>query len=213
MTEVKTRRTNAKVQRPLLVKAAPWLFLLPWIIGMLVITLGPMIASLYLSFTDYNFLRPPRFVGVNNYVRMFTSDPRYLTSLLVTFRYVFISVPLQLGFALLIAVVLNQGLRGLAFYRSVYYLPSLLGGSVAIAILWRQVFGGSGLVNQVLGALGFTGMPNWIGSPEWALGTLMVLNVWTFGSPMIIFLAGLRQVPSEMLEAAAVDGANRWQRF
>ena len=202
-----------RVDRPFMVKAAPWLFLLPWIVGMLVITLGPMIASLYLSFTDYNFLRPPRLVGFNNYIRMFTADPRYLASLWVTFRYVFISVPLQLGFALLIAVVLNQGLRGLAFYRSVYYLPSLLGGSVAIAILWRQVFGGSGLVNQVLAALGFANLPNWIGSPEWALGTLMVLNVWTFGSPMIIFLAGLRQVPSEMLEAAAVDGANRWQRF
>ena len=210
-TDAGERRGGA--QRPWLVRAAPWLFLLPWIIGMLAITLGPMFASLYLSFTDYNFLRAPRMVGLNNYIRMFTNDPRYVTSLLVTFRYVFISVPLQLGFALLIAVVLNQGLRGLAFYRSVYYLPSLLGGSVAIAILWRQVFGGSGLVNQVLGALGFTGMPNWIGSPEWALGTLMVLNVWTFGSPMIIFLAGLRQVPSEMLEAAAVDGANRWQRF
>lgn len=172
-----------------------------------------MLYSFYLSFTDYNFLRDPEWIGLDNYVRMFTADPRYLTSLWVTFRYVVISVPLQLAFALAIAVVLNQGLRGLAFYRSVYYLPSLLGGSVAIAILWRQVFGGSGLVNQVLGMLGFDNLPNWIGSPEWALGTLIVLNVWTFGSPMIIFLAGLRQVPTEMLEAAAVDGAGRWNRF
>lgn len=200
-------------RRPWLVRAAPWIFLTPWIIGMIGITLGPMIASLVLSFTNYDFLRTPQWVGFDNYVRMFTADPRYLQSLKVTFIYVFVSVPLQLGFALAIAVILNQGLRGLAFYRSVYYLPSLLGGSVAIAILWRQVFGGTGLVNQVLGILGLHNLPNWIASPEYALGTLMVLNVWTFGSPMIIFLAGLRQVPQEMLEAAAVDGAGRWSRF
>jgi multiple sugar transport system permease protein len=172
-----------------------------------------MIASLVLSFTDYNFLRDPEWVGVENYVRMFTNDPRYVSSLLVTFQYVFISVPLQLAFALAIAVVLNQGLKGLAFYRSVYYLPSLLGTSVAIAVLWRQVFGAQGLVNQVLGAIGLENLPNWIASPDFALGTLMTLNVWTFGSPMIIFLAGLRQVPPEMLEAASVDGAGKWTRF
>ncbi len=202
-----------RMRRPWLAKAAPYIFLGPWLIGMLGITLGPMIASLVLSFTDYSFLRDPDWVGLDNYVRMFTNDPRYLSSMVVTFTYVFVSVPLQLGFALLIAVVLNQGLRGLAFYRSVYYLPSLLGSSVAIAILWRQVFGGDGLVNQVLGLLGVEGLPNWIATPEYALGTLITLNVWTFGSPMIIFLAGLRQVPPELLEAAAVDGAGRWTRF
>lgn len=194
-------------------RAAPFVFLGPWLVGMVGITLGPMIASLILSFTDYSFLSDPDWVGFDNYVRMFTNDPRYLSSLVVTFTYVFVSVPLQLGFALLIAVVLNQGLRGLAFYRSVYYLPSLLGSSVAIAILWRQVFGGDGLVNQVLGMVGVAGLPNWIATPEYALGTLITLNVWTFGSPMIIFLAGLRQVPAELLEAAAVDGAGRWARF
>jgi multiple sugar transport system permease protein len=190
-----------------------YLFLGLWLIGLFGITLGPMIASLVLSFTDYNFLRDPEWVGVENYVRMFTNDPRYVSSLLVTFQYVFISVPLQLAFALAIAVVLNQGLKGLAFYRSVYYLPSLLGTSVAIAVLWRQVFGAQGLVNQVLGAIGLENLPNWIASPDFALGTLMTLNVWTFGSPMIIFLAGLRQVPPEMLEAASVDGAGKWTRF
>lgn len=194
-------------------RSAPFLFLGPWIIGMLGITLGPMIASLVLSFTDYNFLGQFDWVGIENYTRMFTSDPRYLTSLVVTFTYVFVSVPIQLAFALGIAMVLNQGLRGLAFYRSVYYLPSLLGTSVAIAILWRQVFGADGLVNQVLGAFGFDDAPNWIATPEFALGTLITLNVWTFGSPMIIFLAGLRQVPHELNEAAAVDGAGRWTRF
>ena len=180
---------------------------------MLAITLGPMIASLALSFTDYNFLGRSNWIGFDNFARMFLDDPRFMTSLGVTFWYVIVSVPLQLAFALLIALVLNQGLRGLAFYRSVYYLPSLLGTSVAVAILWRQIFGGDGLVNQVLGLLGVEGLPNWIATPEYALGTLITLNVWTFGSPMIIFLAGLRQVPPELLEAAAVDGAGRWTRF
>jgi multiple sugar transport system permease protein len=192
---------------------APWLFLLPWLVGLFGITLGPMIASLYLSFTDYNLLGRLSFVGFDNYVRMFTDDPRFVSACLVTLKYVLISVPLQLAFALALATLLNRGLRGLAFYRSVYYLPSLLGSSVAIALLWRQIFGGSGLVNTALGALGLSDLPNWIATPEWALGTLIVLNVWTFGSPMIIFLAGLRQVPQELYDAASVDGANAWGRF
>lgn len=192
---------------------APWVFLAPWGIGILAITLGPMIASLALSFTNYNLLGRMEWVGFDNYVRMLTADPRFIESAWVTFRYVFVSVPLQLIFALGIAVLLNTGLRGLSFYRSVYYLPSLLGSSVAIALLWRQIFGSEGLVNQGLAGLGLEGMPNWIASPDYALGTLMVLNVWTFGSPMIIFLAGLRQVPEELYEAASVDGAGRWRRF
>lgn len=192
---------------------APWLFLGPWGIGILAITIGPMIASLVLSFTNYNLLGRMNFVGLDNYVRMLTADTRFLDAAAVTFRYVLISVPLQLAFALAVAVLLNTGLRGLSFYRSVYYLPSLLGSSVAVALLWRQIFGSSGLINQALAALGFEGMPNWIASPEYALGTLIVLNVWTFGSPMIIFLAGLRQVPEELYEAASVDGAGAARRF
>ncbi|OLT07742.1 ABC transporter permease [Pseudonocardia sp. CNS-004] len=190
-----------------------WLFLIPWLVGIGGITLGPMIASLYLSFTDYNLLGRRNFVGLENYVRAFSDDPRFVHAATVTLEYVLISVPLQLAFALAIAVLLNRGLRGLALYRSVYYLPSLLGSSVAIALLWRQIFGSEGLVNQALAAAGLTGMPNWIATPEFALGTLIVLNVWTFGSPMIIFLAGLRQVPHELYEAAAVDGAGAWTRF
>lgn len=194
-------------------RSAGYLFLLPWLVGLFAITLGPMVASLYLSLTDYSLIGSSSFIGLDNYRRMFFDDDRFATSAWVTLRYVVISVPLQLAFALLLAILLNQGLRGLAFYRSVYYLPSLLGSSVAIAVLWRQVFGSSGLLNQALGLLGLDNLPNWIASPEYALGTLIVLNVWTFGSPMLIFLAGLRQVPSELYEAAAVDGAGTWQRF
>lgn len=192
---------------------AAWFFLAPWCIGMLTITLGPMLASLFLSFTDYNLLGRLNWIGLDNYVRMLTDDERFVSSALVTMQYVLVSVPLQLAFALAIAVLLNTGLRALPFYRSVYYLPSLLGSSVAVALLWRQIFGSDGLVNQALQWLGFEGLPNWIATPEYALGTLIVLNVWTFGSPMIIFLAGLRQVPEDLYEAASVDGASWWRKF
>jgi multiple sugar transport system permease protein len=188
-----------------------YLFLLPWLVGLVAITIGPMIASLVLSFTKYNLLSPPRFVGLDNFARML-EDERLHTSLVVTFRYVLVSVPLQLALALLLAVILNRGLRGLAFYRSVYYLPSLLGASVAIALLWKQIFGIDGLVNQMLAFFGIQGQ-GWISSPETALDTLIILNVWTFGAPMVIFLAGLRQIPTMYYEAAAVDGASKWTQF
>lgn len=191
---------------------AGYLFLAPWLIGLICITIGPMLASLYLSFTDYNLIQPPEWIGVENFQRML-DDPRLLNSLRVTFTYVFVSVPLQLILALLIALVLDRGMRGLAFYRSIFYLPSLLGSSVAIAILWRQIFGTSGLVNQILGFLGVQSPPGWISNPDTALGTIILLHVWTFGSPMIIFLAGLRQIPRMYYEAAEVDGAGTWTRF
>jgi multiple sugar transport system permease protein len=188
-----------------------YLFLLPWMAGVLLITLVPMVTSLYLSFTDYRLGDSPEFTGLENYRRMF-SDPDFLAAAGVTARYVFISVPLQLAFALAIAVLLNQGVRGLALYRSVYYLPSLLGGSVAVAVLWRQLFSSTGLLPELAGKLGIQ-MGSWISEPAHALDTLIILHVWTFGSPMIIFLAGLRQIPEELIEAAKVDGAGAWRRF
>ncbi|GAA2272846.1 sugar ABC transporter permease [Glycomyces scopariae] len=191
-------------------KAAFW-FLLPWFLGLFAVTLGPMAASLYLSFTKYNLLQPPEFTGTANFERMLT-DERLHSSLAVTFTYVLVSVPLQLGLALGLAVLLDRGIRGLGFYRSVFYLPSLLGASVAIAVLWRTVFGTEGLFNEGLALLGIEGR-GWIADPETALSTLITLNVWTFGSPMVIFLAGLRQIPVMYYEAAAVDGASPLRRF
>ena len=191
---------------------AGYLFLLPWLIGLIVITIGPMLASLYLSFTNYSLIQAPRWIGLENYGRMLT-DERLHNSLKVTFIYVFVSTPLQLAVALAVALLLNEGMRGLAFYRSVFYLPSMLGASVAIAVLWRQMFEVDGLVNQVLRLLGFEATISWIGDPQWALWTIILLHVWTFGSPMVIFLAGLRQIPGMYYEAAAVDGAGWWVRF
>jgi pectin-derived oligosaccharide transport system permease protein len=191
---------------------AGYLFLLPWLIGLVVITLGPMLASLYLSFTNYSLIQAPKWVGLANYARMFT-DERLHNSLKVTFIYVFVSTPLQLALALGIAILLNEGMRGLAFYRSVFYLPSMLGGSVAIAVLWRQMFEVDGLVNQIFRLVGINVRISWIGDPSTALWTIILLHVWTFGSPMVIFLAGLRQIPGMYYEAASVDGASKWAQF
>ncbi|RCK70191.1 sugar ABC transporter permease [Desertihabitans brevis] len=190
---------------------AAHVFMTPWLVGLLAVTALPMLASLYLAFTDYNILSAPEFIGVDNFTRM-VSDERFWSSVRVTLLYVLVSVPLQLAFALLLALVLDKGLRGLTIYRSAYYLPSLLGTSVAVAVLWRQIFGHDGLVNQALALVGIEGQ-NWLVNPDTALGTLIVLNVWTFGSPMVIFLAGLRQIPEELYESARVDGATVLRQF
>ncbi|WP_156759118.1 carbohydrate ABC transporter permease [Microbacterium karelineae] len=191
---------------------AALVFLAPFILGAAALTLGPILMSLYLSFTDFNLLQDPNWVGLDNYVRMI-GDSRLHQSLLVTFLYVFIGVPLQLVVALGLAVMLDKGMRGLPFYRSAFYLPSLLGASVAIAMLWRLIFGAEGLLNAVLGLIGIESSTSWIGSPETSLSTIILLHVWMFGSPMVIFLAGLRQIPAELYEAAATDGAPAWWRF
>lgn len=186
-------------------------FLAPWFLGLFGITLIPLVASLVLATTDYDLLTSPTFIGLDNFTAMLT-DTRLHESLRVTFLYVVTGVPLQLVVALGLAVLLNRGLRGMTFYRSVFYLPSLLGSSVAIAILWRQVFGEDGLFNAFLGLFGIQGM-GWVSHPDTALWTLVLLHVWTFGSPMIIFLAGLRQIPEMYYEAASLDGASRWRQF
>ena len=191
---------------------AGYLFLLPWLIGLVVIVAGPMFASLYLSFTNYSLIQAPEFIGLDNYIRMF-NDPRLHKSLSVTFIYVIVGVPLQLIVALAVAMLLNEGMKGLAFYRSIFYLPSMLGASVAIAVLWRQMFEVDGLVNQVLRLFGIPATTSWIADPQWALWTIILLHVWTFGSPMVIFLAGLRQIPGMYYEAASVDGASKWAQF
>lgn len=187
-----------------------YLFLLPWFMGML-FTIIPFFASLYLAFTDYNLLSSPNWIGLENFREMLT-DVRLKKSLEVTFIYTFVSVPISLVAALVVAIILNRGIRALPIYRSIYYLPSLLGGSVAIVMLWRYIFGNDGIVNKFLGFFGIQG-PGWVTDPDFSLSTLIVLNVWTFGAPMVIFLAGLRQVPTMYYEAAALDGASAWRQF
>ncbi len=189
-----------------------YFFLLPWFAGLLLLTAGPMLSSLYLSFTNFNLLSAPQWIGIQNYQAML-QDPRWLNAVKATLIYVFASVPLKMLFALGLALLLNRRLQGLSIYRAIYYVPSLLGGSVAIAILWRQVFDSNGLVNEALGWIGIKSGISWIASPNFALGTLIMLAIWQFGSPMIIFLAGLKQIPPEYYEAATTDGAGPIRRF
>lgn len=191
---------------------AGYIFLLPWLVGFIVLTAGPSLVSLYLSFTDFDLLRSPNWVGGANYERIFSDDAKFMASMRVTLFFVIFSVPLKLAFALAVAVALNRGIRGLPLYRAIFYLPSLLGTSVAIAILWRQLFARDGLVNSFLANFGIEG-PSWISHPDYSLWTLIVLSVWQFGSPMIIFLAGLRQIPADMYEAASLDGASKSRQF
>ncbi|HEY9343841.1 MAG TPA: sugar ABC transporter permease [Inquilinus sp.] len=188
------------------------MFLTPWLIGFIGLTAGPILVSLYLSFTDFDLLQSPNWVGAANYVRIATADPKFLSSMKVTFLFVLFAVPLKLAFALGVAMLLNKGIAGLPVYRALFYLPSLLGASVAIAVLWRQLFAGNGLINQALALVGIQG-PSWISNPNYALWTLVVLSIWQFGSPMIIFLAGLRQIPRDLYEASAIDGARPWHQF
>jgi len=192
----------------------PWeayLFLAPWIIGLLAFTVIPMIMSLYFSFTRYDMANPPRWIGLENYINVFT-DPRTLNSLRVTFTFVFLSVPFQLSFALLLAGVFKKNRRGIRFYRAVYYLPSLLGGSVAVALLWRNIFSRDGVINRILEIFGITGR-SWIASPDTALYTLVALAAWQFGGAMVIFLGGLKNISADYYEAGEIDGANAVQLF
>jgi multiple sugar transport system permease protein len=191
---------------------AGYLFLLPWFIGFFGLTIAPILSSLYLSFTNFDMLTAPHWVGADNYVRMFTHDPKFAQSMRVTLLFVLFSVPLKLAFALAVALLLNRGMKGLPLYRAVFYLPSLLGASVAIAVLWRTLFAGDGLINKGLALIGIQG-PAWISNPRYSLWTLVALAVWQFGSPMIIFLAGLRQIPQDVYEAASLEGAGKWRIF
>ncbi|HEY4200297.1 MAG TPA: sugar ABC transporter permease [Devosiaceae bacterium] len=191
---------------------AAYVMLLPWLIGFFCLTAIPMLATLFLSFTDYSLLSPPEWVGLENYQYMFGGDYRFWPALSVTIFYVFVSVPLATVIALLVALGLNRQLRGVGILRSVYYLPSLLGGSVAVAIMWRELFDQNGLVNSVLGFFGIAG-PAWLAVPNTAPWTLVFLHAWQFGSPMVIFLAALKQIPADLYEAAELDDANAVQKF
>ena len=191
---------------------AGYLFLLPWFVGFFGLTIFPILSSLYLSFTNFDMLTAPQWVGADNYVRMFTHDPKFAQSMRVTLLFVAFSVPLKLAFALAVALLLNRGMKGLPLYRAVFYLPSLLGASVAVAVLWRTLFAGDGIINKGLALIGIQG-PAWISNPRYSLWTLVALAVWQFGSPMIIFLAGLRQIPQDVYEAASLEGASKWRIF
>ncbi len=188
-----------------------YILILPWLIGFVLFVLGPMLFSLWLSFNRWNLLNLPVAIGFENYVRM-AHDALFWQSLKVTTIYAFASVPLGLAFALLLAILLNQRVRGLAIFRTIFYLPSVASG-VAVAVLFLWIFNPQfGLVNNLLSYLGIPG-PGWLASADWALPTLIIMSLWSTGGTMIIFLAGLQNVPAELLEAASLDGAGNLKRF
>lgn len=193
-------------------QGAAWVFLSPWVIGATVLTLLPMAVSLYLSFTDYDMFDAPQWVGLRNYTQMFTEDPRYWRSVITTLTYVVIAVPFQLVLALAVAIALKSVKRGKGFYRSAFYAPSLLGASMSIALVWRAIFNDGGTVDNLLSGVGID-IGGWINRPGWAILSVALLTIWQFGAPMVIFLAGLQQIPAELYEAAAVDGASWWRQF
>lgn len=188
-----------------------YVYVLPWIIGFILLTIGPIISSFYYSFTDYNMVTDPSFVGLKNFINLF-KDQEFVNSLKATAKYTVLTVPLQLIFALFISFLLNFKLKGINLYRTAYYIPSILGGNVAIAILWRFMFQPNGLINTILGAIGISSVP-WLSSPGGAMAVVVLLKVWQFGSSMLLFLAALKDIPQELYEAASLDGANKVKQF
>ena len=186
-------------------------YILPWLIGMVFLTLYPFINALIISFTDYNLVRDPNFIGLANYTKLF-KDEDFLGTLTATLKYTVITVPLQLAFALFIAYILNFKLKGINFFRTAYYIPSLLGGNVAVAVLWRFLFQQDGLINRIIGVVGIQPVA-WLSSPGGAMSVIIILKVWQFGSAMLIFLAALKDVPQDLYEAASVDGSTKLHSF
>jgi multiple sugar transport system permease protein len=200
-------RSRARLRRNL----EGWLFVSPWVLGFVLWTLGPMAASLVLSFTEWDLLSPPRWAGLSNF-RELVADPLVPQTLKVTTIYALTSVPLQIVLGLALAILLNNQIRGLRFYRTAFYLPSVLSG-VAVAILWRWLFSPEfGLINLFLDRFGIRG-PAWLADEQWALPSLVLMSLWHVGAGTIIYLAGLQGIPTDLYEAAEVDGARGWSRF
>jgi multiple sugar transport system permease protein len=184
----------------------------PWLLGFLLFYLGPMIASFFLSLTEWDLLSPPQFVGLQNYVKILTRDPLFWKSLKITCIYTFSYVSLDLVLALILALLLNQQVRGMSLFRTIYYLPSVLAG-VAYVVMWMWIFNPrAGLINTLLGYVGIAG-PRWLQDPQWALPALIIMSLWGVGRSMVIYLAGLQDIPAALYEAAKIDGANPLQEF
>ena len=184
----------------------------PFIIGFFMFLIIPMCLSAYYSLCNFNITSDPVFVGMANFTKMF-GNAKFWKALQVTFFYAMVSVPLRLLFALIVALILLKTTKMTAFYRAAYYLPSIIGGSVAVSILWKQMFAKAGTINMLLQGIGINCTIAWLGNVDTAIWTLILLSVWQFGSSMLIFLSSLKQIPSTLYEAAEVDGANGLRRF
>lgn len=189
-----------------------FLYIAPWLLGFLVLQLYPFVTSFIYSFQNYTIGSTPKWVGLQNYINLFTVDTDFFQSLAVTVLYTIVTVPGKLVLALAIAVFLNRRIRGINLIRTIYYIPSLFGGSVALALLWKIMFMDEGIFNSLLNRIGLPSV-QWLGDPKAALATICLLDIWQFGSSMIMFLAALKQVPSSLYEAASIDGAGKIRSF
>lgn len=186
-------------------------FIAPWTVGFIIFTIGPMLASLFFSFTDYNIVESPHWIGITNYVNLFNDD-LFWHSLKITFKFAVIALPLGLVFSYLIAVLLNLKIAGINIWRTIYFLPSVIAG-VAVALLWARIFDPKfGILNPILANFGIKG-PGWFSDPDWAMSALVIMSLWGVGGNVIIYLAGLQGVPTDLYDAAKVDGATALQRF
>lgn len=187
-------------------------YILPWLLGFAILQLYPFVSSFVYSFADYSVGSKPEFIGLANYQKLFTQDKEFWNSLKVTLQFALYTVPGKLILALAVAMFLNREIKGINFIRTVYYIPSLFGGSVAIAILWRLMFLDNGVINAMLSRLGIANI-QFLGDTKYALKTICALEIWQFGSSMVMFLAALKQVPKSLYEAAEIDGAGRIRKF
>ena len=190
-----------------------YVFISPWLVGFLIFTLSPMVASLYYSFSNYNIISAPVWTGLANYKKLFLEDPLFWHSLRVTIKFAVMALPLNLMVGFTIAVLLNQKIPGVNIWRTMYFLPSVIAG-VAVALLWVRIFNTRiGLLNPFLQSIGIANPPGWLQDPAWAVPSLVIMGLWSVGGSMIIYLAGLQGIPTTLYEAAKIDGANSWHRF
>ena len=187
-------------------------YLLPWLIGLTLFVIYPFAMSLYYSMTDYTMLSDPNFVGLDNYKKILFDDPTFIKSVWTTVKFVALTVPFKLVFALFVAYIMNAKLKGIGFFRTAYYIPSILGANIAIAVLWQFLFKSDGFINMALARMGFNGI-EWFSSSTGAMAMIVILRVWQFGSAMVIFLNALAEIPTELYEAAAIDGATKVKQF
>ncbi len=192
---------------------AGYVLLGPWLIGFILMWFLPALVSIYYSLTDFNMLNTPTFIGLQNYIRIFTTDDTFRQALKVTFAYVLILVPCRMAFALFVAELLNKKHKGLSAYRALYYVPSIIGGSIAVSVVWKQIFGSKGVVMSLLGLFGIEQKMSVLGNPKTALLAIILMGVWQFGSAMLIFLSALKQIPESLYESAAMDGAKPMRTF
>ncbi len=205
-----TRRRNGMARRE---ERAAYLFLTPWLVGLVVFLAAPLGWSVYISMSDEQLLRPGQFIGLDNYTQIFTNDPSFYQSIGVTLRWIALTTPLFLGAGLGLAILLNQKLPGMRLFRTILYIPAVLSG-VAITILWAVLLNGDvGAVNTILRQLGVSDPPQWLQQEAWALPAVALMGLWGVGGGAVIFLAGLQNIPPHLYEAAEIDGAGPLQRF